>query len=810
MRAIATFFWMLISFAVIFALNKPWGSVPSLGKLLSPSHGFWQQIEASTPEIPSYVTEKELKKQVEVVWDENLIPHIFALNDEDLYFTQGYITASMRLWQMDFQTRAAAGRISEVVGDVALDFDKSMRRKGMLLGAQKSATASFADTNVRMAFNQYVAGINAYIKTLNTRNMPLEYKLLGMTPEKWDADRCILLLLYMANMLNTHNTDIENTNFVQAYGLDAFNNLFPTRDEKADPIVDWPGYWSFPKIPRNPMPTDIIPAPPADMADSLKPDPDNGSNNWAVTPTRTANGFAILANDPHLGLNLPSLWFTVHLNSPSQNVMGASLPGVAGIVIGFNEKIAWGFTNAQRDLVDWYKVQFANPQKTSILVDGIEEKVKMEVQKIKSKSGKTVYDTLWYSSFGVIANYTDLPKEPGTAWAYKWVGQDASRVAVAVMGLNKGADMNDFMEATNNFNSPAQNIVFADVAGNIGMRVQGNFLPRLPNEGVFLRDGTKAANRWPKYIPNYQNISVFNPERGFVSSANQYPADSTYPYFITSSGWESYRNRRINDMLRKDSAVTLDAMKTMQSDNFNLKASESLPLFLAALQIKTLSPEQKNIVAILQKWDFINSNTSREAVYYEAWWNAFYDLAWDEIDSATTPMAKPTDYRTIALLQEQPNLNFFDVLATPELEDGKALVQLAFTKALENVALWQKENQDASLGWATFKNTKITHLTRQMALSVQHVPIGGNRQIVNATSETHGPSWRQVVEMNPKEIKAFGIYPGGQSGNPGSFYYANWIPIWASGNYISLDIYSTPSTLYGKAIQSTTFSSSKP
>jgi len=808
MRFISFTIWVLLAWILVWALGKPWGTVPAIGKLFSPSHGFWQQMEGEKPVLPEEVSTKNLMGSVEVVWDENLIPHVFALHDEDLYFVQGYITASMRLWQMDFQARAAAGRLSEIVGDVALDFDKGMRRMGMLLGAEKSLAAAYANPKVKMAFEKYAEGVNAYINSLNTRNLPLEYKLLDMKPEEWSPNRSMLLLLYMANMLNTFNNDIENTNFVEQFGLDAFAILFPDVDDKKDPIVDYPGMWTFPPIPRGEAPTDIVPVH-RDMRDNDKPNPDNGSNNWAVAPQKTANGFAILANDPHLNMNLPALWFAIHLSSPSQNVMGASLPGTPAVVIGFNERIAWGFTNAQRDLVDYYKVTFTNNEKKAIVIDGRQESIKIDIQQIKSKSGKVVYDTLWYSSFGIIANYSQLATESSLqAYAYRWVGQEPSEVAVALVKLNVAGDMSDFLDATNHFHSPAQNIVFADVEGNIGIRVQGKFLPRLPYEGLFVRDGSQSANRWPSFIPNYQNISIFNPERGFVSSANQFPVDSTYPYYISANTWQSYRNRRINQLLQNDN-ITVDYVKQMHNDNYGMPAAESLPMMLKALKFNQLSDAEKEVYKSLKNWNYMYDTETTEAVYYEAWWDAVYALAWDEMDSAEVPMPKPSIYRTIKLLKEMPNLIFFDVLGTPEKEDATALIQQGFAIAMQQIQDWQSQNPNKSLTWMQYKNTTIRHLTRKLPLSVQQVPIGGNKNIVNATSQLNGPSWRQVVELKPNEVQAWGIYPGGQSGNPGSAFCTNWIEPWAKGEYITLDLYATPSTLYQKALANTTFNTTK-
>ncbi len=811
MRKLPFIIWGLLCVGLVYLLNNPQKKIPALGKLLSPSHGFWQQLEGNTPALPVEVAAAHLHKPVEVVWDSLLIPHIFAQNDSDLYFVQGYITASMRLWQMEFQTRAAAGRISEIIGADALEFDKSMRRKGMAMGAQKILEASFKDENTKLAFQRYADGINAYINTLNPRTLPLEYKLLGMQPEPWTPFTSMLLLEYMANMLNTFNNDIENTNFLEKYGYGDWALLYGGPDDKTNPIVNAPGIWLFPPKPGNAAATDLVTAP-ADLADIAKPDPDNGSNNWAVSPHKSATGHALLANDPHLMLNLPALWFVAHLNTNQQNVMGASLPGTPGILIGFNENIAWGFTNAQRDLVDWYQVEFTDASRTAILVDGQKTEVEMIIETIKVKGGKTVYDTLYQSPFGIIANHSTMPTAGNKAWAYRWIGQEPSEVAVAVLKLNRGKNLDDYMAATDHFHSPAQNIIYADVTGTVGIRVQGKFVVRQPNEGLFLRNGTTLKNAWNGYIPNRHNVSIFNPERGFVSSANQFPVDSTYPYFIAAHEWESYRNRRINQVLEGDSAITIADMMALHNDNYNLEAAENLKFWLSALDYNALTSDAQAIFTELKNWNFYSDAERSEPIYFDAWRNAILELAWDELQYEDKPIASPSEYRTFRLLKEQNDLTWWDVQNTPEKENGTQLIRAAFAEGMKQVAGWQeaKTGTESALNWGNYKATRITHLTRQMALSKRDVFNGGNRGIVNATSETHGPSWRQIIELDPAGVKAWGIYPGGQSGNPGSAFYTDWVAGWAQGRYHQFNILATPSTLtYEKSIQTTTFKPAK-
>ena len=757
-----------------------------MGKLLNPTTGFWQNLEGETPNLPATITNNQLSAPVSVVWDENMVPHIYAENEDDVYFVQGFITAQMRLWQMDFQTRAAAGRISEIVGKTALDYDKSMRRKGMLMGAQKNTDGLIA-SEYKSVFDNYTAGVNAYINTLDDAQLPLEYKLLAMTPEPWTNFKTMLLQEYLINMLNSFNHDVEYSRFLDQYGYDQWALLYGGLDLNEDPIVDNPGGWDFEPMPKTHLPTDVVQAT-ADLKNNVNPDPNNGSNNWAISPERSATGNALLANDPHLKLNLPSLWFAVHLHAPNLNVMGASLPGAPSVIIGFNKNVAWGYTNAQRDMVDWYKVQFSDASKTAILVDGKPIPVDIMVQEFNVRGGETVRDTLRYSPFGIIANYSAIPTEQNTGWAYRWIGQDENMTSLSFIKMNHAASFNDYLNATNHMTAPGQNVVFADVSGNIALRIQGQYLNRAPNEGLFLRDGTTEQNQWD-YIPLEQNILSKNPDRGFVSSANQYPADSTYPYFIAATRYEVYRNRRINAVLRADTLVSVDDIKALHHDNFNMEAAENLTYFLAALDYNKLNEQEKRVFEMLMNWNYVSNPELEAPVYYDEWRNFILKKAWDELTATEEEMAIPNKYRTFKLLKDRPNLTWWDVQSTKEVEDAQGLIRASFNAMMTTIENWKKDHSETklALNWGNYKNTHVTHLTRQKELS-EPVFVGGNLGIVNATSATHGPSWRQIVDLDPNGTKAWVIYPGGQSGNPGSQYYVNMVKPWADGAYLPYNL----------------------
>ncbi|MCA6432160.1 MAG: penicillin acylase family protein, partial [Cytophagales bacterium] len=573
---------LAITVALVVFLNKSWnfGSpIPPLGKFLDPFHGFWKNAKTSEVENES-ISLSGLTDKVSIVYDSALIPHIYAANDNDLFAAQGYITAKNRLWQMEFQTHAAGGRLSEIVGKAALDFDRTQRRLGMVYAAENAAESMESNRIAKAMVESYTKGVNAYIQSLDYEALPIEYKLLGYEPELWTNLKSGLLLKYMAKTLNMGEKDLEMTNALKLFGKETLDLLYPDHEGVGDPIVDNTGNWKF-----NPVTLDSLPlAEPTELI-AIQPmekvSHEIGSNNWAVSGSKTATGSPILCNDPHLELNLPSIWYVVHLSAPGINTMGASLPGSPNVISGFNDSIAWGVTNAQRDLVDWFKIEFKDKNKNEYLSDGQWKPTRKVIEKIQLKGEKAFYDTVIYTHHGpVVFDERFHGESEKNHYAFRWIAHDPSEEVIAFYKLNRAKNHADYMEALDHYGSPAQNFVFACVDGDIAMRIQGKYPVRRKNEGKFVLDGTKTSNDWHAFIPNEHNIAYKNPERGFVSSANQYPVDQSYPYYINASNWEEYRNRRINKILTELNQIKpIDLMK-LQLDNFNLKASESLPTFL--------------------------------------------------------------------------------------------------------------------------------------------------------------------------------------------------------------------------------------
>jgi penicillin amidase len=558
-----------------------------------------------------------------------------------------------------------------------------------------------------------------------------------------------------------------------------------------DPIVDNPGGWPF----KLSIPDSVPPALPPALVKAerlFESDPTTGSNNWAVAGTRTTTGSPILCGDPHLNLSLPSIWYVIQLKAPGTNALGVSLPGLPGIVIGATDSIAWSMTNAQRDLVDWYEIKFRDPKRRQYLLDDEWVDTRRVVETFNVRGRPASVDTVIYTVWGPVpydANFR--PGDNLNGYAFRWIAHDPSDEVVAFYKLNRAKSYDDFMEALDHFDSPAHNFAFAAIDGDIAMRVQGKFPLRRKGEGKFVLDGSRSTSGWSSFIPNDENVMDRNPARGFVSSANQYPVDGTYPYYITATSYEAYRNRRINAVLDTLHNADPKVMMKLQNDNYNLKAAESLPYFLQQLDTTTFSSEERHAYTVLSEWDFYNDADAEGASYYEVWWDNLMAVAWDEVSVEGLSLRSPTTYNTIKLLKEEPAFAFFDIKHTAAVETASDIIRSAFSLGVEDIDDWKEEYFTAA-EWGAFKASYIGHLARIGPLGTQ-VNAGGNHDIVNAFSRTHGPSWRMVVSLEKSGIKMWGVYPGGQSGNPGSTHYSDMVAPWVGGEYFRIPFYQDPS-----------------
>jgi len=792
MRTFKIILSFVVTLALTFVLNTKIGSTPPLGKFLSPFHGFWQNAENERLSVPEHLELEGLQAPVKVHFDDMLIPHIFAENEHDLYMVQGYITAYHRLWQMEMQQFKTAGRLSELLGPDLLDKDRELRRSGMAEGARLSQELMMKEEPEAYAnVTAYAEGVNAYISSLSYKDYPIEYKFLDYAPENWTPFKTFLQLKQMANDLSRDERDLEHTNALKIWGAEVFDILYPERLPDLDPIMPTGTKWEFdPLVPDQPTGTYPLLATRGEIS---KPNPQYGSNSFVVNGNKTANGKTLLANEPDLGLNLPSIWYVAHLNSPEVNVMGSTLPGSPGVVLGFNDSIAWGFTNAKRDLVDWFSIEFRNSKREEYKYDNKWLKTKKVVEEIKVRGGETFYDTIIYTHYGPIAydQAFQTDKKPINL-AMRWTAHDPSKEILALSLMNKAENYEDYVEAFSYYTGPPQNMSFASTTGDIAIWINGKFPVKWEGQGKFLLDGSNSTHEWGDYMPREHLYHVKNPKQNFVSSANQHPGDSTYPYYDYDYNWEYYRNRRINDRLKSMSNIKVKDMIQLQNDNFNYIASESLPMMLSSLDSMPLNLNEQAFYDQLSDWDYFNEADMTEPSMYQLWSNLLYKKIWDEFEDQEVALYTPKIYNTIYLMTNKPDFEFFDDKSTSKIESAGDLMRISFREAADSLAIWEDKNGEYP--WYKFKNTSIKHLLGLPAFTKSEVKIGGGRHIVNAASERDGPSWRMVVELGDGKVEAWGIYPGSQTGNPGNPSYAEFVEKWANQKYEKL--------LFGKNVES--------
>ncbi len=826
MRIFRFVFTILLTGAFIWLLQTPQkfgeASIPPLGTFFNPFSGFWQNAESAKGFSQKDARIPGLQGPVEVVYDDLLVPHIFAQNLQDAAMVQGYVTAANRLWQMDITTRKAAGRLSEVLGERTLALDRLSRRRGMVFAAENALLGWQKSPETMHLLTAYTAGVNAYVDQLSAGDYPIEFKLLNYEPERWSELKTALVIESMAENLSSGESDLAATNTLALLGKPAFDMLFPEWETRQHPVVPDTGQWknimtglpvvvptggttsgvseknnlsgkalltatnaaySFNKN-RN-VPSSGNNLPDAEIDPYLM-----GSNNWAVSGARTQSHHAILANDPHLNLTLPSIWYQVQVHTPQQNCYGVSLPGVPGIIIGFNEDIAWGVTNVSHDVSDWYEVKWANPERTKYDLDGEIREVQKRIETIGIKGREALIDTVRYTVWGPVTHDFE-PNHPLFNCALRWVSHDIpdERQLGLFLILNGGKNYDDYKKAIVGFDCPAQNFVFATRTGDIAIQVQGRFPIRNPEQGRFVQDGSRWSNSWRGYIPEDQVPSMKNPAYGFVFSANQHSTPPTYPYYYLGN-FDHYRGRHIYDRLAALQNATVDSMKTMQLDNFSQRAHDALPAMLALLNRPITDADGQKLLQDLTAWNYRYDAEQTAPPLFEVWYDSCYLRTWDELDvqrKQGKDVMLPETWRFNELLATDTSNIFFDHPNTPYRETARDIVNESFRLMQQ----YFQQNPQKRQAWAPFRGFAIKHLAQLDAFSRLDVKVGGHKTAANALSRSNGPSWRMIVELGDP-VRGYGVFPGGQSGNPGSRYYDNMVNTWAKGEYYDLLLLRSP------------------
>ncbi|MEM6967176.1 MAG: penicillin acylase family protein [Bacteroidota bacterium] len=788
---------LFVTIALTYTLHHPIPTeqlpIPPLGKLLNPYTGFWKNAEP----VDANIKEEQvfsflnLEKPVRVTYDDKMVPHIFAESLKDAITVQGYLEAKNRLWQMDFSTRATSGRISEVIGPLAINTDKSKRRMGLLMAAENTLKTWKSAPREYEIIEAYTKGVNAYIENLTPADYPLEFKILDYEPEPWTPLKSAIFMKAMAETLSSREVDLQSTNALNHFGREKFDYIYPERNDKESPIIPKSVKWNFEsalnseeRAPSEPSLGTIYHTPFEKPAEFI------GSNNWTVAGSKTANGKPILCNDPHLNLTLPAIWYEIQIHTPETNVYGVSLPGVPGVTIGFNENIAWGFTNVGHDIMDWYKIKWADNQKTTYYLDDQVMKTELKVERIKVRGQADILDTVRYTYWGPVSY--ESKDHPYQDLAMHWlVHEGKGNELTSFLGINTAKNFDDYYNGIRRFDNPAQNIAFASRDGDIALKVQGKFPIKAEEQGRFVQDGSTKATAWKGFIPFEQTPFVKNPEQGFVGSANQFSADTTYPYYY-NGGFEDYRGRSLNQQLATMDDIAVQDMKDLQGSNYSIKAAEALPLMLGYLQAAELNAQEKELLKILASWDYNYDKEDTAPIIFDTLFREFYRQTWDEVftvmEDNEIPFLYPESWRTIELLEKTPNDELFDDQTTADKKETAEDIVVASFKAIAAESENWKEN-GKFISWETYRNLKIPHLLNLPGFKSKFVSRGGSGDVLNAFNvrggRAFGPSWKMIVELDD-EVRAYGVYPAGQSGNPGSPYYDSMVETWASGDYYEL------------------------
>ncbi|MDB5249812.1 MAG: penicillin acylase [Segetibacter sp.] len=797
MRIVPFIICAIITTALVIALNIPLtiggNKTPCIGAFLSPQQGFWQNAEPTNYDFNQSLKFSNLHGKVDVYFDDRLVPHIYAEKENDAYFVQGFLHAKFRLWQMEFQTHAAAGRLSEIMGATSgetnfLRIDKHFRRLGMVYGAEQSLQKLEADPITKTETDAYTAGVNAYIASLKPNQIPFEYKLLNYRPEKWTNLKTQLFLKYMSYTLAGGDSDFEMTNAKSIFSAADFEKLYPTTQDSLDPIIP-KGTLFEPAsvVTKKPANTDSVYYPSAVVLDTplvIQPDRRNGSNNWVVAGSKTKSGAPILCNDPHLGLNLPSLWYEMQISTPNYNAYGVTFPGTPSIIIGFNDSCAWGVTNAGRDVKDYYEIEFRDSTMEEYMYNGSWTKSKFRNEIIKVRGQASDTERIAMTVFGPVMydkKFPDILKD-GKYYAVRWKAHDSSNELLTFNKLNHARNFIDYIRAISTYQTPGQNFVFASKAGDIAIRQQGQFPAKWLRQGDFLMPGIDSSYLWQGFIPSRENPTLLNPDRGFLSSANQLATDETYPYYLGGIP-EIYRGMIINRKLSQMNSITLQGMQQLQTDNYNVFAEMTRPLLLKYLDESKLSPDEINYLDKLKSWNLRSDKNEEGPTIFKLWWDSVQVSVFkDEFLQTDLPLKWPDENTLLEALLKDSAYKFVDDIRTSAVENISDIVLSAFKEAFKEMKEADVENR---LAWGKFKDTGVRHLLRLPAFSRLHLPVGGGVNIINATSGNHGPSWRMIVQLSDN-IEAYGVYPGGQSGNPGSKYYDSFIDSWVEGKYYPL------------------------
>lgn len=777
-----------------------------------------------------------LSASVQVYRDPWAVPHIYAATALDAFRAQGYVQAQDRLWQMDFHRRVASGTLAEILGPEALDNDRLMRTLGLRRAAERDWQR--LDEDSRQALFAFADGVNAYIAECQDE-LPLEFRLLEYAPTPWaPVDSLAIANLMAWGLDGTWRHELILAQLVQAVGAERAAELLPTYSADAPRIVSAAAL-SAPTGSRPSLPEDValsgidweaLPLLRWEFPEVVATSEQWGSNGWVVAGKRTVTGAPMLANDPHLSLQMPSLWFENHLVVQEANddvaldVRGASLPGMPGVLIGHNQQIAWGFTNVGADVQDLYLEQL-DPNNPSRYRDGdIWRDLEIITETIHVQGeAEPAIERVRISQHGPLLpadliSEANAEDEVGSAGfgplALQWTALQGNTIVRAILMLNRAQDWASFRDALRWWVSPVQNVVYADRTGNIGYQLAGRIPLRARGYGMVPAAGWTGDAAWTGEVPFESLPSLYNPEEGIIVTANNQVVPEGYPYHIASAWAASYRAERIHELLTRENPLEMADMVAIQGDIYGLAQAHILPYLLA------LQPEgwlQEVAWLPLQAWDGQYDEESIGATIYEAFQNALArNVFADELGTAFAEYHAMPDLWVplLANLMTDPDNAWFDDVRTPEREGRDDILRRSIAEGLEflggQFGDMPKEWQWGRLHLVAFEHPLGHEWPLNWLLSRGPYGVSGSSMTVNVGIYQPqkrywvraAPSYRQIIDLQDWD-NSLSIHTTGQSGHLWTRlpweggHYADFVESWREVRYHPM-LYSREAVLAGQ------------
>jgi penicillin amidase len=748
------------------------------------------------PQTKGMIKLTGLSAPVEVIRDHWGVPHIYAKTESDLYFAQGFVHAQDRLWQMDFQRRLVAGRLAEVLGEKALPVDRWMKILGMRRAAE--GDLSILPQEARTVIDAYNAGVNAWI----ARGLfPLEFTLLRYKPEPWTALDSLSWGKMMAWTLSVNwEAELLRAQLIAILGPEVAAELEPgpVSDE---PFVIPPGT-DYSKIGTTASKR-------AKSARKLSGPPASGglgSNNWVLSGSRTTTGKPLLANDMHLQMSIPAIWYESHLVGGDLELSGVTFPGVPGIVAGHNRDVAWGFTNGFPDVQDLYMEHIRRTDDGQVQYEYQGEWLDAEVHQepIRVKGKETVNQEVIVTRHGPIINQLAPDLSGETPLALHWTAYDPEQLFSALYQMNRAHNCLEFKEALRTWGTPSQNTVYADTQGNIAYTLTGRVPIRPKGDGRVPVPGWTGEYEWSGFIPFDELPHLYNPPEGFIATANNRTVDGSYPYFLSTDYISSNRVTRIIELIKARPKLDLAAIQDMHFDQVSPHA-RSIARILSTL--KTDDPELKIVIDAMGKWDGNLSPDSPEASVYEVFYRRLVllinsgslgDLAVRYLGKGPVPLLAETSIFgehamewIISWLKDQASAR----RGTKKARSRDELLSKALRETVDELKHRFGPSMD-SWAWKKLHRIRFSHTLGSVKPLDQlfnrgPYPVGGDSNTIWNTATGYydlsvdamvGPPHRFIADLGDLD-HCFGILTPGQSGHPFSKHYADQIKAWFTRGY---------------------------